>query len=118
MNRQVSIEIPFPPSVNRLYRTFRGRVLLSKDGREWYARNLTLVQKQRAGAVFSGRLSVSLEIYPPDKRRRDVDNLLKVTFDVLTKAEVWVDDSLVDELYLKRFQVDYRPRIDVTIKEM
>lgn len=118
MNGQITIEIPFPPSVNSLYRTFRNRVILSKSGREWYKVNLPLIVKQRVGKVFSTRLSITMSVYPPDKRRRDLDNLLKVAQDCLTKAEVWVDDSLIDELYIKRFPVDYRPRIDVTIKEM
>ncbi len=40
------------------------------------------------------------ELYPPDKRRRDLDNFDgKALWDALTKAGVWKDDSQVKSRY-------------------
>ena len=41
----------------------------------------------------------------PDKRRRDLDNLLKATLDSLTHAGVWSDDSQIDALSIRRFPI-------------
>jgi crossover junction endodeoxyribonuclease RusA len=46
-----------------------------------------------------------LEAYPPDRRKRDIDNLVKPTLDALTKAGVWLDDEQVEELTIRRLNV-------------
>ena len=51
------------------------------------------------GAVnFQGKLCVEIEAYRPDKRRRDLDNLLKAALDACTSAGVWEDDSNIVDL--------------------
>jgi len=50
----------------------------------------------------NGRLAIRLYAYPPDRRRRDLDNILKATLDSLTYAEVIEDDSLFDRIYIER----------------
>lgn len=40
-------------------------------------------------------VSVRLVITPPDRRRRDSGNIIKVLYDALTRAGFWADDSLV-----------------------
>ncbi len=47
-------------------------------------------------------LYVEVVLYPPDKRRRDLDNYMKPLLDALTHAQVWEDDSLVDQLAIFR----------------
>jgi crossover junction endodeoxyribonuclease RusA len=51
---------------------------------------------------FAGRLGVNIKLYPPCKRKRDVDNFLKAVLDLMTKAGVWQDDSQVDILTVSR----------------
>jgi crossover junction endodeoxyribonuclease RusA len=103
------IELPFPPSLNTYYRhcvlplkSGRGRsvTLISKQGREYRA----AVVRIAAGtcAKLAGRLSVALELYPPDRRARDLDNHFKAALDALTHAGVWGDDSQIDRLAIVR----------------
>ena len=47
---------------------------------------------------FTGRLRVEIEAFRPDKRRRDLDNLLKATLDGLAHAGVYEDDSQIIDL--------------------
>ena len=97
-----AIRLPLPPSVNRYWRTFRGRVLVSADGRE-YRRVVGMhVAASERGPMFSAPVYVAIVLNPPDKRRRDLDNVLKALLDSLTAAGVWGDDSQVDGLRITR----------------
>lgn len=51
---------------------------------------------------LAGRLMVSVILYPPDKRRRDIDNPIKILLDSLQRACVFEDDSQIDRLLVER----------------
>lgn len=48
------------------------------------------------------RLSLSILAYPPDRRKRDLDNILKSLLDALMHARVYSDDSQIDRLSIMR----------------
>ena len=48
------------------------------------------------------RLSVLINAYPPDRRKRDLDNILKSLLDALQHARVYPDDSQIDRLTIIR----------------
>lgn len=48
------------------------------------------------------RLSMLIDAYPPDKRRRDLDNIFKSCLDSLQHAGVYPDDSQIDDLRITR----------------
>jgi len=50
---------------------------------------------------FTGRISLSGEFYPPDARRRDLDNVLKCTLDSLVHAGLMDDDSQIKEISIR-----------------
>lgn len=52
--------------------------------------------------TISGRLAVQIVANPPDRRTRDLDNVLKCFLDSLTKAGIWHDDSQIDLLIVER----------------
>ena len=85
------ISLPYPPSVNRLYRSINGRSILSKVGREYYAKAVPIAEA--SGINLRGPYVLILRAHRPDKRRRDVGNLEKVCSDVLVKSGVVEDDS-------------------------
>lgn len=97
--------LPWPPSLNTYWRSPPGvgRVLLSEKGREYRVYTGQLLQAQRvAGVRLSGRLGVTVAVFPPDERTRDLDNLLKPLLDCLTHAATIEDDGLVDRLTIER----------------
>ena len=61
---------------------------------------------------------VEVHLYPPDGRRRDLDNHLKILCDTLTHAGVWDDDEQVDDLRIIRMPVEKPGKAIVRIEEI
>lgn len=62
------------------------------------------------------RLSITVVIYPPDARRRDVDNVCKALFDSLQYSNVFKDDSQIDRLTITRAAMDKKnPRAELSL---
>lgn len=116
----VILELPFPPTVNTYWRTaVRGKfatTYVSKKGKQ-YASDVAVVVRERFGNVepTSKLLSLKIRVVMPDRRKRDLDNLLKAPLDALTKAGVWVDDSQIEEIYIYKVGVEKPGGFEVTI---
>ena len=100
------LEIPFPPSVNTYWRhpnkgKLAGRHLISEKGRTYRKDVWHLITSLKL-KKWVGPVCVQIYAYMPDKRRRDLDNILKACLDSLTYAGVWEDDYQIDELFIKR----------------
>lgn len=98
----LELTLPWPPSNNRYYRHVDGRTLLSAEGRNFRRLVSLLVGQARARYAWTGSLEVAVAAFPPDKRRRDLDNVLKASLDALQYAGVYEDDSQIDSLSIYR----------------
>lgn len=100
------IVLPWPPSINRYWRSVNGRNILSKAGRDYRKDGLKVLAAHSAGEKtrwpYAGRLSVTITVWPPDQRRRDIDNMPKAVLDLLTHGGVYGDDSQIDRLVIER----------------
>lgn len=112
------IELPWPPSTNTYWRNVRGRVLISKRGRQYRKDVKRYVMAHGKTPGFMGRVKLSVSCYPPDKRRRDLDNLLKSLQDSLTHAGVWGDDEQIDELHIMRRSIKKPGCVFVRVTEL
>ncbi len=93
----IEVELPFPPSVNHYYRRVGPRTLISREGRRF--RERVCAQLARFGATgLRGPLHLEIEVYPPDRQRRDIDNLQKSLLDALQHGGLYADDSQVKKL--------------------
>ena len=72
------------------------------------------------GAVTAqvGRLRVEIEVYPPDRRKRDIDNVCKATLDALAKAGVYQDDSQIDVLLITRMGIVSGGCLEVKVEKV
>jgi len=114
------LTLPWPPSTNHYWRHFRGRTVISQEGRTFRANVCALLdggggpRKPPAG----GRIALALDAFPPDRRRRDLDNLQKSTLDALQHAGLYEDDSLIDLLLTQRRDVVPGGRLTVRLNEI
>lgn len=101
-------KLPFPPSVNTYWRNYRGRMVLSARGRNYKKKVYEDLSMERKWleAPLTGRLRVVVDIYVPDKRRRDIDNCAKALLDAIGDAQIYKDDSQIDELLLRRAPIE------------
>ena len=111
--------LTYPPQINNYYIPRpRGRYI-SPQGKSFRDLVYWSVREQDGAQGLTGRLRVTLHFTLPDKRRRDLDNVLKPLFDALGAAGVYEDDSQIDELHVTR-EIGKRPGktvIDIEIIE-
>ena len=112
------ITLPWPPSVNRYWRNVDGRTLISREGRAYRTAVLSAVLEQGAARHYAGRLRVRIVAHPPDKRRRDLDNLQKALLDGLEYAGVFDDDGQIDDLRIVRGERVRGGRVVVEVEEV
>ena len=108
----------YAPTINNYYaKTTRG-VYISAKGRAYRDTLLKDVLEQ-VGTIkaISCKVRVEIIVWPPDKRRRDLDNVLKSLFDAITHAGIWEDDCLIDQMFVYRGQVVEGGRIYIKVTE-
>lgn len=107
-----SLTLPYPPAVNRLYRTIvRGRRAMPIKSRE--ARDyVNAVQARWLAAemprVPDGPVAVLVRLYRP-RRTGDIDGPIKALLDSLNGL-AWGDDAQITELHVFRGDDKHDPR--------
>ena len=101
--KDYQFNMPWPPSLNGYWRTFKNRQIISKRGRDYRKAAIAhLNEIGLAGTKLDGRLAVTVTLHPPTLRKYDCDNFFKAIGDSLTHAGFWVDDEQVDILTIKK----------------
>lgn len=114
----MQLTLPYPPSVNHYWRQDRkrGRTYIGKRGVEY--RNAVEAELIGNTIRYDGRLKVSICVCPPDRRKRDLDNVCKSLLDAISHAGVWGDDGQIDHLEVVRGDVRQGGCVRVTISEV
>lgn len=116
--------LPYPPSVNHYWRHVRGRTLISQEGRAYRQRVCALLADPAMGGPgprkppSGGRVALDMDVFPPDRRRRDLDNLQKAVLDSLGHGGVYKDDSQIDLLITRRCGITPGGRIEVGVHDL
>lgn len=112
----IELELPYPPSTNHYYRHLGPRTLISREGRRFRERVLSILEASRP-RPFEGPIAVQVDVYPPDHRRRDIDNVQKSLFDALQHGGVYRDDSQIVRLVIEKRECVLGGRTVVRVQE-
>ena len=94
----IKIILALPPSVNNLWRTTAtGGMYRSKKYTAWRKTAILNAMLQSGRKRIDGPYKLTLEAVRPDKRKRDLDNLLKAASDCLVEAGI-IDDSQCEHI--------------------
>jgi crossover junction endodeoxyribonuclease RusA len=99
----LELELPYPPSVNHYFRMVGRRVLISREGRAFRKRVCSTLAALGVRPM-DGRLALEIEVYPPDNRRRDIDNVQKALLDAMQHGGAYRDDSQIVRLVIEKRQ--------------
>ena len=91
MTADIVLTIAAPPSANRLYRMFRGRMAKSSEYRAWKDQQAAAIAHQLGGASLPGHFAVAMLL---PKSRMDLDNRCKPILDAMQAGGVYRDDKL------------------------
>lgn len=104
---QLELKLPWPPSVNKYWGHGRGRAWVKPEGERYRTKVWFIFRDSPYHDAWYGEseckgFQVHIEAFPPDRRRRDLDNLLKAPLDALENAGVYPDDSMIHDLRIQR----------------
>lgn len=112
----IFLTLPYPPLLNRYYRVFRGRNVLSADGKA-FKENVTAAWYQ-AGCPFLSDvalLEMSVIVYRP-QNRGDIDGYLKSLLDSLNGL-AYRDDNQIAKLTIEKRVDKKNKRCEIAIWE-
>lgn len=105
--------VPYPVSTNRMYRNFRGIMVLSKEGKR-YKKFVGQIALACGVRPISGRVDVRIDLYRP-QQSGDLDNFFKVLLDSI-KGISFVDDRQVKRIIADQHEDPANPRAVVAVR--
>lgn len=116
----MAITLPYPPTVNMYWRSrWTGKYVKHYISNEGTKFRKDVIRSLHDWDMILGPLSVRMLVFPPDRKARDVDNILKAPLDALEHAGVFENDSQIEELYVRKMREPSPPgRVEVTVSQV
>lgn len=117
-------DLPYPPSVNHYWVAGRkklrnGKTIPCRYKSEKANAFIREVKMIVGKCTPSGqRLGIEVQVYPPDKRCRDIDNILKGVLDSLVSCGLMIDDEQIDDIRVIRCDKIQGGKINVRLFEL
>lgn len=111
----LTIELPWPPSINHYWRHTKNGHYISEEGKNYRQLVFFHCLKHKGKFTKDDRLSVHIQAHPPDRRKRDLDNVLKSLLDALQHAGIYNDDCQIDRLSISR-KIPLNGKVGITIE--
>jgi len=120
------LELPWPPTINHYYRYgkggHKGKRYLTDRAKAFRSEVQVEFMKRYyqpgkgISPALTGDVSIYVEMRPPDRRVRDIDNGLKALFDSLVHAGALLDDHQIKEVHLYWMDVVKGGSVDVVLE--
>lgn len=118
------IRLPYPPSLNKMYtnRKSDGRRLLTKKARNWIEEAYYILYSDFKCVKYSNRpllgpIIFTLNIYPPDNRKRDISNLIKIVEDVFVKTKYVIDDRQTAIVNVRKCEIVKNGYVEASVNK-
>lgn len=104
------LKFPYPPTVNNYLKPVisKGRVIFLKSAafRDFQNKVTTAIKLSKVKGF--GETPVAIKIFSclPDRRKRDIDNILKPLFDSFTYTGLIADDSFIKQVEVIKLSPD------------
>lgn len=126
----ITLILPYPPSVNH-YKNV-GQPKKTKSGKFYQPRfnsketiafyyQVWMLSRSQSSKFFTDAtipLEVAIDLHPPDKRRSDIDNRIKVILDSLQRANVIANDFQIARLKIERCSIVEGGQVIVRIESL
>lgn len=83
MRGDMTLNLPYPPTVNHYYGRSRNGVFIKPEGRKYRQEVQSILARLGMPRVF-GFVRLTVFVYKPDRRTRDLDNTQKALWDALS----------------------------------
>jgi len=118
----VSVRLPFPPSINRYWRTkVVGKSIREASVITYISAAGTAYRKevirlwQKVGVTFEGKLAIKVRVVMPDRRERDLDGLWKALLDSLEHAGACERDSQIKAESMEEVAIESPGWIEIVL---
>ena len=81
-----------------------------------FRRQVWAICRQERIRAIAGPVYMVIQVFPPDARRRDLDNILKPLLDALQHGGAYGDDSQIGHLEIVRYHKRKGGEVWVTLK--
>jgi crossover junction endodeoxyribonuclease RusA len=118
---EVKLDLPWPPSVNKIWKTTtKGGWYLTKEAVNYKHVVGYIVACARLQGAFPKEIQLDFNLlaYPPDNRKRDLDNLAKIVCDALQDAKLYTNDSQIKLIHMEMLTIRKGGMISVTLKQL
>jgi crossover junction endodeoxyribonuclease RusA len=113
----ITLELPYPVSVNAYWLASGTRRYISKRGVQFKQSVAQIWSECGHGGFGDSPVELDVVLFPRDKRLMDIDNMLKCLGDSLQDAGCFTDDQQVWKITIQRGKQKKGGGCVVTIKE-
>jgi len=112
------LTLPYPINctVNHLYIRTKKNVFVNKTAKNYKEIVYYLCLKEKK--FEEKKVIVEIDLHPPDKRKRDLDNILKIVLDALEFAKIINNDCQITKLCVTKKEVVTNGCLKLKISEI
>lgn len=117
MRELASFNLPYPISVNKLYRVAGKSIYKIPEAKKYYLSVRAMIGWKIDTIPINKEIGIKINLNPPDSRRRDIDNCAKLILDSLQAARVYENDCQIKQLVMTMYDKSLNPGAQITIYE-